>query len=122
MVSLVIKSRATISGSITPKGGASIQGGINSRQKVHGNLQNTFLKGLSAYEVAVKNGFEGSEGEWLATLAVSNASETKYGIMKLYDYTGENIDGTMTQRSITHAIADSAAESISAEEIIEITA
>ena len=27
-----------------------------------------FLQGLSAYEVAVKNGFEGTEKEWLASL------------------------------------------------------
>lgn len=28
------------------------------------------LEGLSAYEVAVKNGFEGSESEWLASLRI----------------------------------------------------
>lgn len=34
-----------------------------------------------------------------------DASPTVAGIMKLYDDTGENIDGTMTQRSITSEIA-----------------
>ena len=34
-----------------------------------------------------------------------NASATKAGIMKLYDTTGDNEDGTMTQKSITSEIA-----------------
>lgn len=34
-----------------------------------------------------------------------NASATKAGIMKLYDTTGNNEDGTMTQKSITSEIA-----------------
>lgn len=55
------------------------------------------------------------------SLGAKPASDVQSGIMKLYNTTGENTDGTMTQRSITHAIADSAAESISAEEIIGIT-
>lgn len=79
------------------------------------------VQGYSAYEIAVQHGFNGTEEEWLMSLGAKPASDVQSGIMKLYNTTGENTDGTMTQRSITHAIADSAAESISAEEIIGIT-
>ena len=34
------------------------------------------------------------------------ASETILGVLKLYDNTGDNIDGTMTQRAITEHIED----------------
>lgn len=33
-----------------------------------GMITETVLKGLSAYEVAVKNGYTGTEEEWLLTL------------------------------------------------------
>ena len=33
-----------------------------------GRITETVLKGLSAYEVAVKNGYTGTEEEWLQTL------------------------------------------------------
>jgi len=44
--------------------------GTNLAEKVlRGKIKDiTALNGLSAYEVAVKNGFEGTEEEWLASL------------------------------------------------------
>lgn len=80
------------------------------------------MRGLSAYEIAVQHGFVGTEEEWLESLGagVEQATETTMGIMKLYDSTGENIDGAMTQRSVTHAINDASAESISADDLLEI--
>ena len=121
-------------------------------------------KGKSAYEVAVENGFVGTEEEWLANLkgdqgdkgdkgdsatiqvgivttgmevsvtntgdehnavfdfvlpSTTGATEETPGIMKLYNTVGENEDGGMTQKSVTHAINDSAS-SISAEDLISI--
>ena len=76
--------------------------------------------GYSAYEVAVQHGFVGTEQEWLDSVGVGFATDTKAGIMKLYNETGENTDGTMTQRSITHAIADNAPISIPTEDLLEI--
>lgn len=35
---------------------------------ITGKITETVLKGLSTYEVAVKNGYEGSESEWLETV------------------------------------------------------
>lgn len=45
---------------------------------------NKFLQGLSAYEVAVKNGFEGTEAEWLLSLSEAGAS-VKYVYQELTD-------------------------------------
>lgn len=46
-----------------------IKGTLATEEKMSGNLATVFAKdGKSAYEVAVKNGFEGTETEWLATL------------------------------------------------------
>ena len=40
--------------------------------------------------------------------------------MKLYDYTGENIDGAMTQRAVTHEIRDNTPSALSADDLYEI--
>ena len=85
-----------------------------------GQLANATLRGYSAYEIAVEHGFVGTEEEWLASLAVDYATDTTPGIMKLYDSTGDNTDGAMTQRSVTHAINDASAESISADDLLNI--
>ena len=43
-------------------------GTITMGEEIYGHLQNATLQGLSAYEVAVANGFVGTEAEWLASL------------------------------------------------------
>lgn len=48
--------------------------------------------GESAYEIAVRNGFVGTEQEWLESLKAE---------IPLYPTTGQNTDGTMTQKAIT---------------------
>ncbi len=97
-----------------------LKGTLIASQHVSGGLANATLRGYSAYEIAVQHGFVGTEEEWLASLAVDYATDTTPGIMKLYDTTGENTDGAMTQRSVTHAIVDNSAESISADDLLEI--
>lgn len=68
MVVQVIKGRYTISGSITPRG------------KIQSNIQNTVLKGLSAYELAVKYGYVGEPEEWLASLKGETGPQGEQGL------------------------------------------
>lgn len=156
-----------------------LTGTVQSKNSLSGSLQVAMLNGKSAYEIAVANGFNGTEEEWLdslkgekgdkgdigeqgiqgeqgekgdkgdaATVSVGNvttgsevsitnvgdehnaifdfvlpvgteATEEIAGIMKLYNTVGENEDGGMTQRAVTHAIDDSAA-SIPTEDILAL--
>lgn len=52
-----------------------LSGTISSSVDLSGNIMHTILKGLSAYEVAVKDGFVGTEEEWLESL-VGNGIDT----------------------------------------------
>ena len=61
-----ITNMSNISGTATPAG--SLNGTVSVSGSMSGNIMATVLKGLSAYEVAVKNGFIGSEEEWLESL------------------------------------------------------
>ena len=47
---------------------ANINGAVVRNGQVTGGIRETLLKGLSAYEVAVKEGYTGTEAEWLASL------------------------------------------------------
>lgn len=97
-----------------------ISGNMNKGINAAGNISNVYYRGYSAYDIAVQHGFIGTEEEWLATLDVNYATDVLPGIMKLYDCTGENIDGAMTQRSVSHAIEDNSANSISADDLLQI--
>lgn len=99
-----------------------LTGTLSATTQVTGSIANPIMRGLSAYEIAVQHGFVGTEEEWLDSLGagVEQATDTTLGIMKLYDETGENIDGSMTQRSVTHAINEKTASSISADDLLEI--
>lgn len=112
-------NRGTLTGSVSSSGG--LIGEVSSSGSIRGKLYVPMLAGKSAYELAVEHGFDGTEEEWLESLkaSVDLATDVSPGIMKLYDNTGENIDGGMTQRSVTHAINDSAS-SIPAEDLIAI--
>jgi hypothetical protein len=66
-------------------------------------------RGYSAYEIAVQNGFEGSETEWLASLhgkngleaAVNGVSPDQYGTITI---TGEQIPvSTLDPRTLADA-------------------
>lgn len=65
---------------------------------ISGTLQVGIVKGKSAYEIAVENGFEGTEAEWLATLQGDGTP------VLLYADTGYNTDGAMTQAATTRAL------------------
>lgn len=75
--------------------------------------------GYSAYEIAVQHGYAGTEAQWIDMMTPKDASATVKGIMKLYSTTGENTDGTMTQRAITHEIINST-QSISDDDLLRI--
>lgn len=57
----------SISADITYEGGLGTFNHILSKTKVEILLGNVY-RGLSAYEIAVRNGFEGTEEEWLESL------------------------------------------------------
>lgn len=58
------------------------------------------IKGLSAYEVAVENGYEGTEEEWLASLKGANGTRgAKW-------YTGTDLTGTDVTAGIVESITD----------------
>lgn len=65
-----------------------LHGKICDDKKIRSNLPNNLLKGLSAYEIAVRNGFVGTEAEWLVSLI----GETGNGI----ESTTLNDDYTLT--------------------------
>lgn len=47
---------------------SDILGSVTPGGKVRGRIVETLLRGMSAYEIAVKHGYEGTEAEWLASL------------------------------------------------------
>lgn len=49
--------------------------------------------------------FSSEDEQYHSLTGINQASDTVAGIMKLYDETGDNTDGTMTQKSITSEIA-----------------
>lgn len=79
-------------------------------------------RGDSAYEIAVRNGFSGTESEWLQSLIGTP------GASILYHTTGNNMDGSMTQRAVTTALSEkldadnfnSLMTRLTAEEITEL--
>ena len=79
----IISKTSNITGTVNSK--AQLSGNASNSKTISGNIMATVLKGLSAYEVAVKNGFVGTEEEWLQSL-VGN------GI----DSITMNPDGTLT--------------------------
>ena len=66
----------------TPAGTASVYDGTLS-------LHFTGLKGQSAYEVAVENGFEGTEEEWLASLVGQQGQQGIQGVQGPQGIQGE---------------------------------
>lgn len=63
-----------------------------------------------------------TDGEALGGIedSLPNASAEVAGLVKLYDTTGDNIDGSMTQRAITEAVNERIKASVQSEEEILI--
>lgn len=148
-----VNGHGHLSGKINSEG--TFGGTLRSSGTMSGALHNSMFNGKSAYEIAVDEGFEGTEEEWIeslkgdaATVTVGTviegspvsvvnsgdehnaildfvipgsnlANEITPGIAKMYDRSGNNVDGSMTQRSVTATINDSTG-SISADELYAI--
>ena len=94
----LVSSGININGEILNKGlqnGISnIKGKIISKINIDGKVSNKALQGYSAYQIAVLNGFEGTEEEWLASLKgesgrsivdiVLTASENNIDVYTIY--------------------------------------
>lgn len=52
----------------TIKGPSSMGGGISNKKSGTGDLDRLLTRGYSAYDIAVLNGFVGSQSEWLESL------------------------------------------------------
>jgi hypothetical protein len=60
---------------------SEIKGTVATKGTLKGTLQGLYAKdGLSAYEVALENGFEGSETEWLESLKGEQGEQGIQGI------------------------------------------
>ena len=59
-----------------------LKGAVSNTETVTGSLSSYSMKGDSAYDVAVKNGFEGTEEEWLASLQNYELMNNKPSINK----------------------------------------
>jgi len=66
-------SNGIINGKLSNYSG--ITGTVTARSQISGNIMATVLKGLSAYDVAVQEGFSGTVEEWLESL-VGNGIES----------------------------------------------
>ena len=63
-------------------------GVLQAQETLCGNLSNEVLRGYSAYEVAVQNGFEGSEKEWLESLKGEKGENAKVELSVVDDGDG----------------------------------
>lgn len=57
-----------LSGTLQAQG--KLSGSFSSTEALKGNLANEALRGYSAYQVAVLNGFKGTEQEWLESMVL----------------------------------------------------
>ena len=75
-----------------------IVGSIATTETLKGDIYTVFAKdGKSAYEVAVKNGFKGTEAEWLVSL------KAEITIDKVFNPTSEN---AQSGQAVAEAVAD----------------
>lgn len=84
----------------------NLMGALPNGEKMSGHLATVFGKdGASAYEVAVKNGFEGTEEEWLLSLKGEKGDVGEKGEKGEQGEKGEKgdpgADGTMTFEELT---------------------
>ena len=68
-----ITNYSSLTGKVEQK--TKFNGAITSGSKLTGSIMATVLKGLSAYEIAVRHGYTGTEEEWLESL-IGNGIES----------------------------------------------
>lgn len=69
-------------------------------QEITNKKENVLYLDIDSSQLYYYTGFEFK----LIEMNLPAASETVLGVLKLYDSTGDNIDGTMTQRAITEEL------------------
>ena len=69
-------------------------------QEITNKKENVLYLDIDSSQLYYYTGFEFK----LIEMNLPTASETVLGVLKLYDSTGDNIDGTMTQRAITEEL------------------
>lgn len=98
-----------------------ITGNVPDTGLLKGSLSGIIGKdGLSAYEIAVVNGFEGSESEWLASLKGNDGERGGSGV---YVGTGEMPEGYNVQINPDgniNAFVDAVAEEVAAKILSDI--
>lgn len=80
-----ISNYNNLSGNITTNN--QLSGTLSSSANLSGNIMYTILKGLSAYEVAVDNGYTGTVEEWLESLVgngIDSVVLNEAGYLTLY--------------------------------------
>lgn len=78
-ISGFISNIGTINGSVSIAS-TSVNGNVVKGDEIVGDIRATILKGMSAYELAVKNGFEGTELEWLQSLVGEKGEDGHIGV------------------------------------------
>ena len=61
-----INSSANMNGTISDQ--QSLNGNLQQQQSINGFLTDAIVHGLSAYQIALKQGFQGSEQEWIDSI------------------------------------------------------
>lgn len=64
-----ISQTGNVSGNIDSN--RQLNGELTSQKSMSGNIMNTILKGMSAYEIAQKYGFKGTEEQWIRSLGAT---------------------------------------------------
>ena len=85
-------------------------------QEITNKKENVLYLDIDSSQLYYYTGFEFK----LIEMNLPTASETVLGVLKLYDSTGDNIDGTMTQRAITEELDTKVELSLKEDEELEI--
>lgn len=80
-------------------GHQNIYGKIDGHQKACATISNAFFRGYSAYDVAVLNGYEGTEEEWLVSLHGKDGID---GINGIDGVDGRGIDRVVKTSSVNN--------------------
>lgn len=80
MISGQLMTKNTLSGSLSTQNTTS--GALSTKHVMDGTLNNVALRGYSAYQIAVNEGFKGTEQEWLESLKGDKGDEGRTA----YDY------------------------------------
>ena len=89
-------------------GGSGVDGadGVNGKDGKDGAAGKDGVDGKSAYQVAVDNGFKGTEPEWLNSLKATGGTGTSMSIAYLTDITNTNVGATVDRLDVAYYSAN----------------